>query len=110
MLALRGGNLESDLRICTLLVLKLAFDPKASTQSLWAEAVWKRGGDVGGVGDRSISGYEVRKEGISRSPRLWEGDLTVSGRPDVAQDDVDQRCMASISPLTPSRATIRLML
>ena len=75
-----------------------------------AEAVWKRGGDVGGVGDRSISGYEVRKEGISRSPRLWEGDLTVSGRPDVAQDDVDQRCMASISPLTPSRATIRLML
>lgn len=49
-----------------------------------AEAVWKRGGDVGGVGDLSISGYEDRKEGTSRSPRLWEGDLTVSGRPDVA--------------------------
>jgi len=58
--------------------------PKAAERLLRAEAVWKRGGDVGGVGDLSISGYEDRKEGTSRSPRLWEGDLTVSGRPDVA--------------------------
>lgn len=78
--------------------------------SLSAEAVWKRSGDVGGLGNWGISGYQVHNEGTSRSPRFWEGDLTVSGRPDVSQDDADQPCIARISPLTPSKATIRLML
>lgn len=76
----------------------------------WAEAVWKRGGDVGGVSDQSISGDWVRIVGTSRSPRLWEGDLTATDRPHVAPNDCDQPCMACISPLTPSKATIRLML
>lgn len=77
---------------------------------LWAEAVWKRGGDVRGVGDRGISGDQVRNEGTSRSPRLWDRVLTSAGRPDVAQNDADYPCIARISALTPSRATIRLML
>lgn len=77
---------------------------------LWAEAVWKRSGDVGGLGNWGISGCQVHNEGTSRSSRFWEGDLTVSCRPDVSQDDADQPCIARISPPTPSKATIRLML